>query len=47
MDEPKQSTPLLNDREAERDLLDFAPYTQTLLDIIRDPQTAGPLVVGQ
>lgn len=44
-DLPKTSG-LLSDREAERDLLDFSPYTETLLDIVRDPQTLGPLVVG-
>ncbi len=40
------SAPLLSDRAADRDLLDFTPYTQTLLDIIRDPNTQGPLVIG-
>jgi len=46
MNEPKQSAPLLSDRAADRDLLDFSPYTGTLLDIIRDPATEGPLVIG-
>ncbi len=40
------SAPLLSDRAADRDLLDLTPYTQTLLDIIRDPATEGPLVIG-
>jgi formylglycine-generating enzyme required for sulfatase activity len=46
MSEPLPSTSLLSDRAAERDLLEFKPYTDTLLDIIRDPKTAGPLVIG-
>ncbi len=46
MDEQKQSASLLSDRAAENDLLDFSPYTNTLLDIIRDPNTQGPLVIG-
>ncbi len=46
MSNPSQSAGLLSDREADRDLLDFSPYTETLLDIIRDPQTQGPLVIG-
>lgn len=46
MDQPTQSASLMNDRPADRDLLDFAPYTNTLLDIIRDPHTEGPLVIG-
>jgi formylglycine-generating enzyme required for sulfatase activity len=45
-DQPKQSAPLLSDRAADRDLLDFSPYTNTLLDIVRDPKTEGPLVIG-
>ena len=40
------STTLLSDRAADRDLLEFKPYTDTLLDIIRDPKTEGPLVIG-
>jgi len=47
MSKPKQTPiPLLDDRAADRDLLHFTPYTNTLLDIISDPQTKGPLVVG-
>ena len=46
MDKVKQSAPLLSDSPADRDLLDFAPYTLTLGDIIRDPKTEGPLVIG-
>jgi len=46
MNEQKKSAPLLSDRAADRDLLDFSPYTNTLLDIIRDPATEGPLVIG-
>ncbi|MGB8645024.1 MAG: SUMF1/EgtB/PvdO family nonheme iron enzyme [Anaerolineae bacterium] len=44
-DTPKLAA-LLSDREADADLLDFKPYTETLLDIVRDPHTAGPLVIG-
>ncbi len=36
----------LNDREADRDLLDFTPYTETLVDIVRDENNHGPLVIG-
>ena len=46
MSESTQTTSLVSDLEAEDDLLDFAPYSLTLLDIIRDPQTKGPLVIG-
>lgn len=46
MSEPTESFGLLSDREAGQDLLGFAPYTETLVDIIRDPQTQGPLVLG-
>lgn len=37
---------ILSDREADSDLLDFAPYTNTLLEILRDPETPGPLTIG-
>jgi len=37
---------LLNDSEADKDLLDFSPYTETLLDIVRDEKNHGPLVIG-
>ena len=46
MDETKQTASLLNDSAAEKDLLKFTPYTDTLLDIIRDPNTQGPLTIG-
>lgn len=36
----------LSDLEADEDQLDFTPYTDTLVDIIRDPSTVGPFVVG-
>ena len=35
----EESGYILSDRPAPRDLLDFKPYTDTLLDIIRDPNT--------
>ncbi|MBI3538348.1 MAG: SUMF1/EgtB/PvdO family nonheme iron enzyme, partial [Chloroflexi bacterium] len=46
MPEPNQSAPLLSDSAAQSDALDFDPYTQTLLDIVRDPHTQGPLTIG-
>jgi formylglycine-generating enzyme required for sulfatase activity len=46
MSESPPSTPLLSDRAADRDLLEFMPYTETLLEIIRDRTTEGPLVIG-
>jgi formylglycine-generating enzyme required for sulfatase activity len=45
-DSQKRTGSLLSDSAANRDLLDFSPYTNTLLDIIRDPNTAGPLTIG-
>jgi len=45
-DQSTPSAPLLSDSTADKDLLDFSPYTNTLLDIIRDPKTEGPLVIG-
>lgn len=36
----------LSDQPAPKDLLDFKPYTNSLVDIIRDPNTKGPLVIG-
>ena len=46
MSQAPASTTLLSDRAADRDLLEFTPYTETLLEIIRDPKTEGPLVIG-
>ncbi len=43
------STPLLStvsDAPADEDLLSFAPYAQTLADIVADPTTETPLVIG-
>ena len=45
-DSQKRTASLLSDSAANRDLLDFSPYTNTLLDIIRDPNTQGPLTIG-
>ena len=42
-------TPLLStvsDAPADEDLLSFAPYAQTLADIVADPTTETPLVIG-
>ncbi len=37
---------ILSDREADSDLLGFGPYISTLLEILRDPDTPGPLTIG-
>lgn len=44
--ERKSETKILDDRPAHKDLLDFGPYIETLLDIIRDPNTDTPLTIG-
>lgn len=46
MTELSKSVGLVSDGEAGQDLLAFAPYTETLVDIIRDANTQGPLVIG-
>ncbi len=38
--------PILSDRPADNDRLNFAPYAQTLAEIIADPQTRTPLTIG-
>ena len=37
---------ILTDLPAERDSLDFAPYVNTLVDIITSPNTSTPLTIG-
>lgn len=37
---------ILSDQPAEEDQLNFAPYAQTLADIIADPGTDTPLTIG-
>jgi len=39
-------SPILHDRPTDKDALDFAPYRDTLVDIIADPATMTPLTVG-
>lgn len=43
-----QSTlpPILDDQPAEKDALGFDPYRDALADIINDPHTSTPLVIG-
>jgi hypothetical protein len=46
MEPPPKPSPLLSDHAAERDLLDFSPYSDALADVISDPASEGPLVIG-
>jgi formylglycine-generating enzyme required for sulfatase activity len=39
-------SPILDDRPAEQDALDFAPYSDTLVGILCNPHTHTPLTVG-
>jgi formylglycine-generating enzyme required for sulfatase activity len=39
-------SPILDDRPTIEDALDFAPYRDTLVDILRNPSTRTPLTVG-
>jgi formylglycine-generating enzyme required for sulfatase activity len=39
-------SPILDDQPAEKDLLDFAPYRDTLVTILKDAATQTPLTVG-
>ena len=39
-------SPLLDDRPAVQDALEFAPYRDTLIDILRDTATQTPLTLG-
>jgi len=39
-------SPILHDRPTDKDALDFAPYRDTLVDIIADPATMTPLTIG-
>lgn len=39
-------SPILDDRPADRDALDFTPYRDIFVDILRDPDTRTPLTVG-
>jgi formylglycine-generating enzyme required for sulfatase activity len=45
-DEELCLSPILNDQPADEDALNFAPYRDTLADIINDPNTDTPLVIG-
>ena len=38
--------PILNDLPTDKDELDFEPYVEALADILLDPNTHTPLVLG-
>jgi len=38
--------PILNDLPTDKDELDFQPYVEALADILLDPNTHTPLVLG-
>ena len=42
--EPKH--PILSDRPASKDGLDFQPYVDSLAELIMDPATSTPLTLG-
>jgi len=39
--------PILNDLPTDKDELDFQPYVEALADILLDPNTHTPLVLGR
>ena len=43
---PPVISPILDDRPTTRDTLDFTPYRDTLVGILRDPATCTPLTIG-
>lgn len=46
MTETKAIPPILNDLPTDKDELDFQPYVEALADILLDPNTHTPLVLG-
>jgi formylglycine-generating enzyme required for sulfatase activity len=46
MAEEKKVSPILDDRPAEVDALGFAPYRDTLVEIVAGPDTHTPLTIG-
>jgi formylglycine-generating enzyme required for sulfatase activity len=46
MAEEKKISPILDDRPAEVDALGFAPYRDTLVEIVAGPDTHTPLTIG-
>jgi hypothetical protein len=46
MAEEKKVSPILGDRPAEEDALGFAPYRDTLVEIVAGPDTHTPLTIG-
>ena len=38
--------PILHDQPADQDALDFQPYVDALADILLDPATQTPLILG-
>jgi formylglycine-generating enzyme required for sulfatase activity len=43
---PLSLSPILDDQPALQDALEFAPYRDTLVDILSDPATRTPLTIG-
>ena len=46
MAKEKKVSPILDDRPAEEDALGFAPYRDTLVEIVAGPDTHTPLTLG-
>jgi formylglycine-generating enzyme required for sulfatase activity len=46
MAEEKKVSPILDDRPAKEDALGFAPYRDTLVEIVAGPDTHTPLTIG-
>ena len=46
MSQPEPKHPILTDRPADKDALDFQPYIDSLADLLMDPATSTPLTVG-
>ncbi len=46
MSDTPPRAPILHDQPADRDALDFQPYVDALADIVLDPATQTPLILG-